>query len=312
MRNLTAAATHRSMLNLFKKTGRGKLHVSLPFPSQKYAGMSAYVARRDELRIELSSRNERENSVTRGIRRSKFKGHCALCDKSVIFSADWQHSLTLPDGRRVPNWRERLVCPCGINNRLRACLHFMLSECGFSSTSELYLTEQTTPFFKLAREISIHTVGSEHLSDGTGLGATNRHGLRNEDITKLTFDSDQFDIVGSFDVLEHVPEYKTALTELSRILRPGGSLVLTAPFRVNSKETLVRARVKDDGAIEHLLPPEYHGHLLNAEGVLCYYHFGWDLLDEMRSAGFSDVGCHVYWSYELGYLGDGTLLHAIK
>lgn len=300
------------MLNFFKRRIKSKPESLIPFPSQKYAEMSAYLTKRDELRDELSSRTRREEAVTKSDGRMKYKGYCALCEKPVKFTADWQHSRTLPDGRRIPNWRERLECPCGINNRLRASLHFMRSECGFDSNTSLYLTEQTTPFFKLARDIASHTVGSEHLGDGTRPGAINRNGLRNEDVTRLTFDSNQFDIVGSFDVLEHVPDYKKALSELFRILRPGGSLVMTAPFRIGSKETLVRARAKEDGTIEHLLPPEYHGDPLSAEGVLCFYHFGWDILDDMRLAGFSDVWCHVYWSHEFGYLGGGTLFHAVK
>ena len=41
--------------------------------------------------------------------------------------------------------------------------------------------------------------------------------------------SDQFDIVLSFGVIEHFPEYCLALAESRRVLKPGGKLVLIQP-----------------------------------------------------------------------------------
>lgn len=38
-----------------------------------------------------------------------------------------------------------------------------------------------------------------------------------------------FDVVGAFDVLEHVPEDEHVLTEMARAVRPGGGLLLTVP-----------------------------------------------------------------------------------
>jgi SAM-dependent methyltransferase len=38
-----------------------------------------------------------------------------------------------------------------------------------------------------------------------------------------------FDVVGAFDVLEHVPEDEQVLTEMARAVRPGGGLLLTVP-----------------------------------------------------------------------------------
>lgn len=38
-----------------------------------------------------------------------------------------------------------------------------------------------------------------------------------------------FDVVGAFDVLEHIEEDKVVLDEIYKVLRPGGGLVLTVP-----------------------------------------------------------------------------------
>ena len=50
------------------------------------------------------------------------------------------------------------------------------------------------------------------------------------DIGEIPVEGASFDAVMCIEVLEHVPNPVTALGELSRILRPGGTLVLTAPF----------------------------------------------------------------------------------
>lgn len=53
--------------------------------------------------------------------------------------------------------------------------------------------------------------------------------FRVEDIEAITLPSEAFDVVVSCETIEHVPSPRRALAELSRILRPGGYLILTTP-----------------------------------------------------------------------------------
>jgi ubiquinone/menaquinone biosynthesis C-methylase UbiE len=50
------------------------------------------------------------------------------------------------------------------------------------------------------------------------------------DITAIPVPDASFDAVLCTEVLEHVPDAVTALRELSRLIKPGGVLLLTAPF----------------------------------------------------------------------------------
>jgi ubiquinone/menaquinone biosynthesis C-methylase UbiE len=50
------------------------------------------------------------------------------------------------------------------------------------------------------------------------------------DIVSIPVESGSFDAVMCTEVLEHVPDPIAALSEISRVLRPGGYLLLTAPF----------------------------------------------------------------------------------
>lgn len=227
-------------------------------------------------------------------------GYCSICKKSVDFLVDYQYCLTTSDGRKIPNWRERLECPsCRLNNRMRSVGELLLSR----SDSRIYLTEAITPLYREIKKLRRTVVGSEYLGDATPLGSNNDKGVRCEDVTKLTFRDAAFDAIGCFDVLEHVPNYKFALAEFFRCLEFGGTLIITAPFDLWLENTLVRATIEDNGKIVHHMPPEYHGDPLNESGVLSFYLFGWDLLDSLREAGFCNVYLRLTWNPDYGYLG---------
>ena len=53
------------------------------------------------------------------------------------------------------------------------------------------------------------------------------------DITRIPAPDDSFDAILCSEVLEHVPEPTHALDEFTRLLKPGGTLILTAPFSSN-------------------------------------------------------------------------------
>jgi SAM-dependent methyltransferase len=54
-------------------------------------------------------------------------------------------------------------------------------------------------------------------------------GLSVSDITSLPFNDDCFDLVICSEVMEHIPDEKKAASELSRIVKPGGDLVVSVP-----------------------------------------------------------------------------------
>jgi len=60
------------------------------------------------------------------------------------------------------------------------------------------------------------------------------------DIQKMPFQSESFDIVASFEVLEYVPEAQKAIAEFFRVLRQGGLLILSAPLMVGFHNDLHR------------------------------------------------------------------------
>ncbi len=109
------------------------------------------------------------------------------------------------------------------------------------------------------------------------------------DLQDIAFPDSTFDLFYSGDVFEHVPDLTRVLSELLRVLRPGGMVVSTFPFDPRRETTLTKAKILANGEIEHLVQPEYHGNPVRPEeGSLVFSLPGWDLLTKSLDIGFAD------------------------
>lgn len=72
--------------------------------------------------------------------------------------------------------------------------------------------------------------GSEAQTEGLQFAAARvpRAEFLQMDARRMPFEK-EFDAIGAFDVIEHIVEDETVLTQMHRALRPGGSLLLTVP-----------------------------------------------------------------------------------
>lgn len=222
----------------------------------------------------------------------------------VAFRVDFQTGA----GPGRVNWRESLVCPVtGLNSRMRASVHLFDLEMQAYPDSRIYLTEQTSSTYQVFRQRHHNVVGSEYLGDAVPRGGQRADGVRNEDLCALSFADASLDAIVSLDVLEHVPDYARALRECRRCLKPGGRLMLSVPFLPLAPASVHRATVDASGRVTHHLAPEYHGDPLGG-AVLCYTHFGWDLLEQAKAAGFQDAYALAYQSREFGYVDEWALM----
>ncbi len=229
-------------------------------------------------------------------RKRTLPGYSVTAGRMVDFKIN--SSLRLPNGSY--NLRETVNCPdTGFNMRMRAAIH-AVRHYEADTQGPVYLNEQKTPMFQYYKGIYPELIGSEYLGDKVPLGASDEDGLRNEDATQLTFEDDSFNIAMSYEVLEHIPEYMKALSETHRVLTPGGRFYFTAPFNPHVQEHLIRAKIAD-GKIVHILEPEIHGDPVNNEGILCFQHFGWDIVEELHEAGFKSVEALIFDHVEFGY-----------
>lgn len=237
---------------------------------------------------------------------------CLCCNRTTRMRVDYASSYAQENGKSIPNWRERLVCGrCRMNNRQRLVASLVRQSLVTGRRSTIYLMEQVTPIFEWVSNLPATEVhGSEYLGPGYKGGERVR-GLRHEDVMNLSYPDASFELVVSNDVMEHIPDPARALQECFRVLKPGGAMLATFPFHVESDTTVVRARLAGDG-IEHLLPPQYHGNPVSSDGSLVFHDFGWDLLDAMKDTGFAPAACEVYSSDEFGHLGAALLVFRLS
>ena len=93
--------------------------------------------------------------------------------------------------------------------------------CGSGYSSELIIQE-LQPKELFAFDIMPEEV---ELAKQRGLSANIFVG----DVTDIKLPSEKFDAVFIFDVLHHVPEWRTALKEINRVLKSGGVLLVQEP-----------------------------------------------------------------------------------
>ena len=239
----------------------------------------------------LTAEAEFLQALKREIPVSGMPGRCPVCGASCNFLPP--HGGMQPDA----SFRESLQCEtCHSISRHRATIAVLQEAVGDTQNARIYITEQASMLFMALRKRMRKLEGSEfvrsfrkrHQLSAWMLARGCRSLVRFQDVTALSFRKASKDAVVSFDVLEHVPDYRQALREFARVLKPGGVLVMTVPFYAASADSQAIAFVGADGEIETLGEPEYHGDPLS-HGVLCFHHLGWDLLAAMHEAGFSEA-----------------------
>jgi SAM-dependent methyltransferase len=165
------------------------------------------------------------------------------------------------------------------------------------------LLEQTTLLYRRAHARWPWLVGSEYLGERHVSGRRywwSARGLRwwrvrQESITHLSYPDGSLDLLVHSDVLEHVYELDLALREAARVLRAGGVMLFTVPFFPDRATSLLRGRPREDGGIEHIEAPEYHGDGVRRQGIYTFHSLGWDFVGRIQAAGFSrvEIGlCH--------------------
>ena len=165
----------------------------------------------------------------------------------------------------------------------------------------VYELSSRGPLFEFLRREVPRLTSSEYFDD-VEPGAW-RGGVQCQDVQRLTFNDESFDVVTSTGVFEHVADDARGFREVRRVLRAGGVFVFTVPLS-DAGETVERARMRN-GAIEHLLPPEYHGDRIRGHGrVLAYRNYGRDIIGRLQKSGFR--GADIDWRFKAAFLGQGS------
>jgi SAM-dependent methyltransferase len=115
-------------------------------------------------------------------------------------------------------------------------------------------------------------------------------GVRNEDVTKLSFPDNHLSLITSNGVMEHVPQDEIGYAECARVLKPGGFLIFTVPL-YDTEHSVKLAELDAAGEIRWLGTPEYHDSRLGGplSAPAFWRHSRNDICERVRKCGFSDV-----------------------
>ncbi len=269
---------------------------SARFPAVGFKSHEAFQAYLRDHQSELDAHYAYELSLATQDALLTCKGTCAPCLRPSTFVSSTQDGEKMPDGRRVPNWREQMRCDCEYRliGRQRALIHFLQATVLtpwthlllFGPASEAdrrlaSLADATTRVLRLRRMAASVNGPSSPLLDAP---------------------SAKFHAVVSQDYLQFVPPLQAAVEEIFRVLVPGGRFVFTIPFHFTEPTSEFIA--KDVLSFAPETPTEFLG---------SGHKLGWDLLSLLMQAGFRDAAAYLYWSEELGYLGSmNFLFKAVK
>ncbi len=252
----------------------------------------------------------RRNVLDRAFLRAGFMpGFCIVCGKPTVFRL------------RSENFREDVMCAvCGSFNRQRQIVYVLLScikdgrEAVLSSLSDvpsstrIWNAEASRALHeKLSSHLKNNYFSSEYIAPALESGQV-KDGIMHVDMQRTHFEPDSLDVVISSDVLEHIPYPGKAISEVFRILRPGGLHIFTVPFYGHRFTIEKRVQIGVDGKEQFLMPPIYHGDpVREGSGVLVYNIFAPELLCELEAAGFDARLMRVY-SPAKGILGDNGIV----
>lgn len=202
-------------------------------------------------------------------------GFCNICRRRTLFVCDVA----------ADRWIRR-CCHCRSTPKYRAIVQVIESATGkllseFIQGHKIYELSTTSPVFrKLCGHPNYEASG--YFSD-LPFGDKIKSSYWNQDLQRLTFSSECFDVVISSETMEHVRKPWQGFSEVHRVLKPGGFYVFTVPFR---KNRMTRCRVDTNGAEDvFLLPKVYHQDPYRPQDSLLYTDFGADLPDLLRPIG---------------------------
>jgi SAM-dependent methyltransferase len=220
------------------------------------------------------------------VKEDDFHGLCTICGHVGTFRRGDNRSLReaypCPNCRFTARWRDQAAVILDEFGRGQALSIDQLVSRGLLDEVAIYEPALRGPF--VARMGRLPRYVRSYFRPGLPLGAVAEDGVRNEDLTNLTFDEDTFDLIITSDVMEHLPDIELAFAETLRVLRPGGIHLFSIPNDFPFPDrTEPRVRIEKGEEI-HLKPPRYHN---AGDGSKClvYTDYGADLADLIRSLG---------------------------
>lgn len=212
----------------------------------------------------------------RGIYYSGNKYECPLCEHRFRTMLPGGFDLPVITEKQIVGGgrRNNDVCPrCQSTDRDRLIYLYLKHESDFFETKQFLM--------HIAPEPSLYQVFTRVLNHDYYPATKYEEGLyydkgvQKEDLLDLQIDDDSFDWIICNHVLEHIPDDEKAMSEIFRVLKPGGRAILQVPY------SLILDKTFEDPEITE--PKEREKYFGQFDHVRIY---GKDYPERLRKAGF--------------------------
>lgn len=162
------------------------------------------------------------------VRKIKYAGkkyYCIVCNSNIKLWKPLGYDLPVISEKQIVGGGYRLAqCPvCDSSDRIRLLFLFLKSRTNiFKDNIKLLHIAPEPPLefiFKHQNNIDYLTADMDP-----------ERVMKQMDITNIQFPENSFDAIICNHVLEHIPDDRKAMSELFRVLKPGGWTILQVPF----------------------------------------------------------------------------------
>jgi len=255
------------------------------FPAVAFDSHEDFLSFCAQKRDQLQGRAEYHQTLATSDSALTSKGTCAPCLRPVEFVSSMDDAVLVKDGRRIPDWGRQMRCSC--DERLmgdeRALIHFL----------------QATALAPWAQSLLLGPCSVAHRIAKLSGSAIHVPTLRPSGTPAIDSPGARFHVVISQNYLHRVSGLEETLTDVLRVLVAGGRFVFTIPFQADAASSDLATLDVDREARSRSRAAEHR--------------LGWNLLPTLRKIGFRQARAHLYWSEELGYLGNRNFIfNAVK
>ncbi len=172
----------------------------------------------------------------------------------------------------IAGYGTNILCPaCLSTARERLIMALLINEFKPTGNYILQLSPERNLFRFLKKNNNVVTADIEPL-----LYKSIDAQVQHEDATCLSFSNNSFDVVVGNHIMEHIPDDRKAISEIYRILKPGGRAILQVPYSTTIANTFESPDLAD---------PQKQSALFGQKDHVRIYRLQ-DYINRIKQAGF--------------------------
>jgi len=183
-----------------------------------------------------------------------FKYKCPICNSHLRTFLPFGYNFPVLKEKKIigGGYRQKVICPvCGSFDRDRLLYLYLLHKTDIfkKQIKLLHVAPEAEIANKLQAKKNINYLTADIASKNV---------MVKMDITNIQFPDNSFDVIICNHVLEHIIDDSKAMSELYRILKPGGWAILMVPLSLTLKKTYEDFSIKTQAERERAFGQRDH------------------------------------------------------